>query len=90
MLKYFKRKSPESGEGNSQPSKQCRVEINAANMNPFVVINVADIPTSPIHVEINLADLPSDPGLRCCILDYYPNDRDQVRRAYLQTRRGQL
>jgi hypothetical protein len=36
------------------------------------------------RVEINLTDLPFDPGLRPRIMDYHPNDRDQVRRAYAQ------
>ncbi|XP_057471022.1 uncharacterized protein LOC130759834 [Actinidia eriantha] len=43
--------------------------------------------TSPLkqsRVEINLADLTADPGLRTRIMDYNPNDRDQIRRAYLQ------
>ena len=35
-------------------------------------------------LEINLDDLPADPRLRIRILDYHPNIRDQVRRAYLQ------
>ena len=30
-----------------------------------------------------LTNLPTDPGLRPRILDYHPNIRDQVRRAYL-------
>nr|KAJ0221816.1 hypothetical protein LSAT_V11C200061230 [Lactuca sativa] len=34
------------------------------------------------HVKINLEDLPSDPGKRNRILDYDPNVRDEVRRAY--------
>ncbi|XP_047947406.1 zinc finger MYM-type protein 1-like [Salvia hispanica] len=36
------------------------------------------------HVEINLEDLPSDPGLRKNIFRYHPNDRDRIRRHYLQ------
>ena len=36
------------------------------------------------HVDINLSDLPSDPELRRRIMDYNPNDRDQIHRAYLQ------
>ena len=36
------------------------------------------------HVDINLFDLSSDPRLRPRIMDYNPNDRDQIRRAYLQ------
>ena len=36
------------------------------------------------QVEINLVDLPSNPRLRPWITDYYPNDRDQVCRAYAQ------
>ena len=35
-------------------------------------------------LEINLDDLPADPELRIRILDYHPNIRGQVRRAYLQ------
>ncbi|KAJ0975429.1 hypothetical protein J5N97_017394 [Dioscorea zingiberensis] len=36
------------------------------------------------RIELNIDDLPSDPGLRKKISDYHPNDRDKVRRAYLQ------
>ena len=36
------------------------------------------------HVDINLSDLPSDPGLWPKIMDYNPNDRNQIRKAYLQ------
>ncbi|XP_059627362.1 uncharacterized protein LOC132270180 [Cornus florida] len=34
-------------------------------------------------VEINLEDLAADPGLRTPILNYHPDVRDQIRRAYL-------
>ncbi|KAI3883258.1 hypothetical protein MKW92_000390, partial [Papaver armeniacum] len=34
--------------------------------------------------EAELENLPSDPGLRKQIIEYHPNIRDQVRRAYLQ------
>ncbi|XP_059658418.1 uncharacterized protein LOC132304705 [Cornus florida] len=34
-------------------------------------------------VEINLEDLAADPGLRTPILNYHPDIRDQIRRAYL-------
>ncbi|KAJ0964830.1 hypothetical protein J5N97_025968 [Dioscorea zingiberensis] len=36
------------------------------------------------RIELNIDDLPSDPGLRKKVSDYHPNDRDKVRRAYLQ------
>ena len=36
------------------------------------------------RVDINLSDLPSDPGLHPRIMDYNPNDRNRIRRAYLQ------
>ncbi|XP_042041214.1 zinc finger MYM-type protein 1-like [Salvia splendens] len=36
------------------------------------------------HVEINLDALPSDPRLRERISSYHPNDRDRIRRHYLQ------
>ncbi|XP_077251302.1 uncharacterized protein LOC143890485 [Tasmannia lanceolata] len=36
------------------------------------------------RVGVNVAVLPADPGLRIRISDYHPNERDQIRRAYLQ------
>ncbi|XP_028062046.1 uncharacterized protein LOC114265424 [Camellia sinensis] len=36
------------------------------------------------RIEINVVDFPADPGLRPQIMDYNANDRDQIRRAYLQ------
>ncbi|PIN11338.1 hypothetical protein CDL12_16064 [Handroanthus impetiginosus] len=33
---------------------------------------------------INFENLPSDPGLRKKIIDYHPNDRDEIRRWYIQ------
>ena len=34
--------------------------------------------------EVNLYDLPADPGLRKNIYEYDTNDRERIRRAYLQ------
>ena len=34
--------------------------------------------------EIDLSNLLADLGLRTQIMDYNPNERDQIRRAYLQ------
>ena len=36
-----------------------------------------------VRTETKFSDLPTDPGLRCPILDYNPNDRDQIRREFL-------
>jgi hypothetical protein len=36
------------------------------------------------RIEVNLANLPIDPYLRKKIYDYYPCDRDNIRRVYLQ------
>jgi hypothetical protein len=36
------------------------------------------------HIECNLEELPSDPGKRPKMSAYHPNDRDKIRRAYLQ------
>ncbi|GMP48071.1 hypothetical protein CsSME_00015559 [Camellia sinensis var. sinensis] len=36
------------------------------------------------RIEINLVDLPVDPRLRPRIMDYNANDRDRIRKAYLQ------
>ncbi|KAK9278524.1 hypothetical protein L1049_028092 [Liquidambar formosana] len=40
--------------------------------------------TKQSRIEINVEDLPFDPGLRKKISDYHPNDRDEIRLAYLQ------
>ena len=36
-----------------------------------------------VRKETKFPNLPTDPGLRCPILDYNPNDRDQIRREFL-------
>jgi hypothetical protein len=36
------------------------------------------------HIEINLDNLLANPGLRRPIYEYHINDRDAIRRAYLQ------
>ncbi|KAL5562173.1 hypothetical protein UlMin_031920 [Ulmus minor] len=36
-----------------------------------------------VRMETKFPDLPTDLGLRCPILDYNPNDRDQIRREFL-------
>ena len=43
-----------------------------------------EIPSKKPQVGINLDDLQSDPGLRVNISNYDSNDREKVRRAYLQ------
>ncbi|KAL5546116.1 hypothetical protein UlMin_005803 [Ulmus minor] len=42
-----------------------------------------DISRDIVRIETNFPDLPTDPGLRCPILDYNPNDQDQIRREFL-------
>jgi hypothetical protein len=36
------------------------------------------------NIQLNVDDLPADPGLRTNILEYDVNNREKVRRAYLQ------
>ena len=36
------------------------------------------------HSRVDMNNLPSDPGLREKISSYHPNDRDEIRRAYIQ------
>ena len=36
------------------------------------------------HGRVDVTNLPSDPGLRKNITFYHPNDRDEIRRYYLQ------
>ncbi|KAK9994738.1 hypothetical protein SO802_024441 [Lithocarpus litseifolius] len=38
------------------------------------------------HIEVDVVNLPMDPGLRIKISDYHPNERDQIRRHYLQNK----
>ncbi|CAL2267578.1 unnamed protein product [Prunus armeniaca] len=47
-------------------------------------IGRSDDSSKQSRIEINMSDLHSDPGLRTRILDYNPNIRDEIRRAYLQ------
>ena len=39
---------------------------------------------------MDVADLPMDPGLRIKISNYHSNERDQIRRYYLQNKPYQL
>ncbi|KAL4620382.1 hypothetical protein ACB092_06G150000 [Castanea dentata] len=38
------------------------------------------------RIEVDVANLPTDPGLRIKISNYHPNERDQIRRHYLQNK----
>ena len=38
------------------------------------------------HIEVDVANLPTDPGSRIKISNYHPNERDQIRRHYLQNK----
>ena len=37
-------------------------------------------------IEVDVANLPTDTGLRIKISNYHPNERDQIRRHYLQNK----
>jgi hypothetical protein len=37
-----------------------------------------------LFLDVDLENLPADPGERNQMLCYHPNDRDEIRRAYLQ------
>ena len=41
-------------------------------------------------IEVDVANLPTDPDLRIKISNYHPNERDQIRRHYLQNKASQL
>ncbi|KAL4611456.1 hypothetical protein ACB092_08G124600 [Castanea dentata] len=41
------------------------------------------------RIEVDVANLPTDPGLRIKICNYHPNERDQIRRHYLQSKHCQ-
>ena len=38
------------------------------------------------RIEVDVANLPTDPGLRIKISNYHANERDQIRRHYLQNK----
>ncbi|KAL5540784.1 hypothetical protein UlMin_042397 [Ulmus minor] len=42
-----------------------------------------DISRDIVRIETKFPNLLTDPGLRCPILDYNPNDQDQIRREFL-------
>ena len=41
-------------------------------------------------IEVDVANLPMDLGLRIKISNYHSNERDQIRRRYLQNKACQL
>ncbi|KAK1382927.1 TTF-type domain-containing protein [Heracleum sosnowskyi] len=71
MERYFKRKSPES----AQPATN---DFSRENIN---VPQSSSIPSMPKLIDLN--QLPSDPHDRKRILDCHPNQRDEIRRAYV-------
>ena len=42
------------------------------------------------RIEVDVANLPTNPGLRIKISNYHANERDQIRRHYLQNKACQL
>ena len=42
------------------------------------------------RIKVDVANLPMDPDLRIKISNYHPNERDQIRRHYLQNKHCQL
>ncbi|XP_042380415.1 zinc finger MYM-type protein 1-like [Zingiber officinale] len=69
MDKFLKRKSMVNEETSQREKSNLELQ---------------HVPLKKSQVEINLDDLQSDPGLRVKISNYDPNDREKVRRAYLQ------
>ncbi|KAL8502360.1 hypothetical protein ACS0TY_021487 [Phlomoides rotata] len=52
-------------------------------LEPPFVIGKNDVCAKSSRDDLDVKDLPTDPGLRIHILNYNPNIRDEVRRAYL-------
>ncbi|KAK1358227.1 zinc finger MYM-type protein 1-like [Heracleum sosnowskyi] len=71
MERYFKRKSPEL----AQPATN---DFSRENIN---VPQSSSIPSMPKLIDLN--QLSSDPHDRKRILDCHPNQRDEIRRAYI-------
>ncbi|KAI3496070.1 hypothetical protein L1887_38420 [Cichorium endivia] len=79
--KFFKRKldvgSDEIGGGTSSQRNECNETPQPQGPQP------TSTTTTPTSTSINMNDLPSDPGDRPKITSYHPNQRDEIRRAYL-------
>lgn len=71
MERFFKRKLPCDSSGDSSRG------------NPSNNISQGSQPSSiPTPITIDLSDLPWDPADRPRILDYHPNQREEIRRMY--------
>ncbi|KAI3874277.1 hypothetical protein MKW92_045173 [Papaver armeniacum] len=64
---------------NAARSEESDISVQVPQSDPSKSSGSSSIVLS----EADLANLPSDPGLRKQIIEYHPNVRNQVRRAYL-------
>jgi hypothetical protein len=73
MEKYFKRKFTSDSE-SQESVKNGKLPIA---LSPIVRVGKT-------FLEVDLKNLPADPAERNKISCYHPNDRDNIRRAYMQ------
>ena len=72
MERYFKRKLPEIiDDTNNLREEAIRANVNIVEPSPVM------------PKKIDLKDLPWDPSERKRIIEYHPDQRDEIRRAYL-------
>jgi hypothetical protein len=77
ILDFFKKQNTQSSNANigdtSLPTSDIPVPENSPNKSRRIDIN-----------EFDISSLEFDPGLRRQIWDYNPNQRDEIRRAYIR------
>ena len=89
MHRYFKKFTQESSlpsssrSENSPLQEECRNDASQPQQ-PINDANTNSIPFSTQRSRIDVSALPSDPGERKPMSQYHPDERDEVRRAYLQ------
>ena len=90
MHRYFKKIAKESSSLPSS-SKSENSPLNEEGRNdvtqpqpPSCGVNTNSTPFSTQRSRVDVNALPSDPGERKPMSQYHPDERDEVRRAYLQ------
>ncbi|XP_071734993.1 uncharacterized protein [Rutidosis leptorrhynchoides] len=67
--------------GSSSGSGDIAEECSSGNVSDTSIINIPE-PISSVPIDFDLNDLPWDPADRKKIMEYHPNQRDEVRRKY--------
>ncbi|XP_058777614.1 uncharacterized protein LOC131651908 [Vicia villosa] len=85
----LKRKLPSDEQQSSSQEQEQKIEVNLDEKLPLKRKLPSDEQQSSSQeleqqIEVNLDELPLDPGRRIKMSAYLPNDRDKIRKVYLQ------